>query len=310
MPNETEKKPVVEVVNFREKARAAYTANTPKPDVQPTEPEKKVEAPSVAEPEKKVELEKKPEIKPPSDTIAKSFEKLAVDRETLRKEREEFQAVVKKYEALEAAMKNKDPRALLALGGMTHEDYVRAWTGKGAEAEADAPEEPKKQAVDPTVAEMRTRLDQLEIQLQAERVSKAEREVEAAFAPHLEALKGEFPLSAKFGPETVKEALGIMKAHLQRTGAHLSEDPLEGFRTALAVIEERHKATVSRYRLLTTPQQSAKVSPDSETTDSSRVESVALTSGDEAARKPQSPTSEKAYKARALDAYRKHSLAR
>ena len=109
---ETPKPAAVPVVNYREKARAAYAANAPKPEAPLAAPEeKKVEPPpaevkaEVKPDEKKVEEKKVEEKKapPPSDTIAKSFEKLAVEREALRKERAEFEAAAKEVEAIRAA---------------------------------------------------------------------------------------------------------------------------------------------------------------------------------------------------------------
>ncbi len=315
MPDETPKPPAVKVVDFRANARAAYAANatkTPVVEVKPALPEAKPVAPNLGiggeeppevKPEGKVEPEK---VKPPSDSIAKSFEKLAVEREGLRKERAEFEAAQKELAAVKAAMTNKDPRALLALAGMTHADYVAAWTGKELPAD-DAPAE-KPTAPAPEVSALQKRLDQLESQLRTEREGQAEMKVTAALLPKLKEFEAEFPLAAKFGEDSVKEALQIMKDHFVRTKSTLSDDPVESLKIALSVIEERHQATVSKYGLLTSKPAAAKVAPEAPG-GSPRVESVALTNGDESSSpavktKPMTPAD---YRAQALGAYRKHT---
>ncbi len=316
MPDETPKPPAVKVVDFRANARAAYAANatkTPVVEVKPALPEapKPVapnlgiggEEPPEVKPEGKVEPEK---VKPPSDSIAKSFEKLAVEREGLRKERAEFEAAQKELAAVKAAMTNKDPRALLALAGMTHADYVAAWTGKELPADEAPAEKPATPA--PEVSALQKRLDQLESQLRTEREGQAEMKVTAALLPKLKEFEAEFPLAAKFGEDSVKEALQIMKDHFVRTKSTLSDDPVESLKIALSVIEERHQATVSKYGLLTSKPAAAKVAPEAPG-GSPRVESVALTNGDESSSpavktKPMTPAD---YRAQALGAYRKHT---
>lgn len=312
---ETPKPAAVPVVNYREKARAAYTANAPKVDVQPVDAQKResVEAPPPVEVKTEAKPEQKPEEKkaaPPSDTIAKSFEKLAVEREALRKERAEFEAKTKDLEALLAAKTARDPRALLALAGLTHEDYVRAYTGKEVppdeepRAEKDAKPQPNAE-----FAELQKQFEDLRAELQREKFEKSQRQVVDAFVPHLKSLEAEFPLSARLGEESVREALEVMKQHFARTGKHISEDPLESFRAAIAVVEEGHQATVRKYGLLTSEKAPAKVQGQSEAPESPRRESVALTNGDGTAPlAPKSPpTKPEDYRARAREAYRKHT---
>jgi hypothetical protein len=100
-----------------------------------------------------------------------------------------------------------------------------------------------------------------------------------------------------------------MQKHFEKTRESLAEDPIEAFKVAMAVVEERHQETVRRYGLLTTPSEPAKMA--SEAPGSPRVESVTLTSGDETSSKlVRTPPSAGDYKARALEAYRKHSTSR
>lgn len=311
---ETPKPAPVPVVNYREKAMAAYAANAPK--VEAPE-ERKVEPPPAevkteAKTEQKVEEKKAP---PPSDTIAKSFEKLAVEREALRKERAEFEAAAKEVEAIRAAKAAKDPRALLALAGLTHEDYVRSYTGK--ELPPEEGEEPKAEKAEPQtnaeLLELKKKFDALESELQREKLEKTQRQVVDAFIPQLKALEAEFPLSAKFGEEAVRDALEVMKGHFARAGKHASEDPTENLRIALSVVEERYQkerdAAVRKYGLLTSEKAPAKVQGQSEAPGSPRSESVALTNGDGTApMAPKSPPIKpEDYRARARDAYRKHT---
>jgi hypothetical protein len=109
--------------------------------------------------------------------------------------------------ALKAAMANKDPRAVLALAGLTHEDYVRSFAGKELPEETPsktpAPAEPPEE-----LKALQTRLDELEGMLKQERLEKARRDVLSAFVPELEKLKGEFPFSAKFGEASVRRRFG------------------------------------------------------------------------------------------------------
>ena len=311
---ETPKPAPVPVVNYREKAREAYAANAPKPETKPEEKkgepppaEVKAEVKTEAKPEQKVEEKKAP---PPSDTIAKSFEKLAVEREALRKERAEFEAAAKEVEAIRAAKAAKDPRALLALAGLTHEDYVRSYTGK--ELPPEEGEEPKAEKAPQTNAELlelKKQFDALQAELQREKLEKSERQVVDAFVPHLKSLEAEFPLSARLGEESVRDALKVMQQHFTRTGKHISDDPIENFRAAIAVVEEGHQATVRKYGLLTSEKAPAKVQGQSEAPGSPRSESVALTNGDGTAPlAPKSPPIKpEDYRARAREAYRKHT---
>lgn len=316
MPAPENTKPApVPVVNYREKARESYAANQPKPEAKvetkPAEP-----APTEVKPEVKVEV--KPEVKveekkaAPSDTIAKSFEKLAVEREALRKERTEFEAKQKEIEALQAAIKNRDPRAILALAGLTHADYVASYTGKELppeEGEESKVEEKKAPQASSEVAELKERLDALQADLQKEHMEKTQRQVVDAFVSHFKSLESEFPLSSKFGEQSVTDALRVMNDHFARTGKHISEDPIESFRAAMAAVEEGHQATVRKYGLLTSEKAPAKVAGQSEASGSPRSESVALTNGDGSA--PLAPKTQPVkpedYRARAREAYRKHA---
>lgn len=227
--------------------RAAAVAALKSP---PPEVEAKKEEPKPAEPKK--------EEKPP-EAAENWFQKLAkreaefrAERETAQKALEAEKARFKTFEelgrvidpvTLQRAVASRDPMAFLQSAGFSYKDVVDAVMK--AQPGAAKPEEPAKLAEDPKVAVLEKRLAELEAERQATAVRDARAKLVEMGQKHLD--KEKFPFAAKFGAESLNEALDLLNDFHAKTGRLPADNPDDNFRIALAEIEARHKKIAERY---------------------------------------------------------------
>lgn len=198
---------------------------------------------------------KAPDIKPeqaPSPTIAASLQKIAEQNKALR-EREER---VKAYEdiarvvdplKLSRAAASRDPLAVLEAVGMRYEDVVDRVLQSQPKGTTPAKVE-EKPAEEGIVAELKAKLEKMEAERAAERVSQARSEIAKRSAALVTPEK--FPLVARLGQDAINEAVDVINEFAQQTGGKLPADTFEGnMELALAHVEERHRKIAERYGL-------------------------------------------------------------
>lgn len=209
----------------------------------PKEPVDEVEVPP--EPEAKPEEKPEPRLAQGFAQLKRAERKLAAERESLRREREEMDGRHKRAQQLFEA--GDVDGALRAQFGISYEDATMRMLGGKKEQKSNVPSE--------VMAELEA-LKKSNAQLQSERA--AEREAKAVASLKSEIRKAitskpdDFEYVGAFGDEGVEAAYEYMDSHFKRTGEILEIDE------ALSDLESQNDAVL--VRALTTKKAKLKLS--------------------------------------------------
>lgn len=227
------------------------TKSEPAPVVEDTKPTEI----KTAEPkeEKKVE-ETKDEIDAPSDSLKKSFEKLAKGNAELRAQEARLKPLLamadrldpNSLSAIARAVQSGDPVSALAALGYSHHDYARA-VANGRQA-------PREEAAEPDQSEMspaEQRIARLEQQLADMSIEKGRAAAMKDIA-QLGTDPAKFKFVARAGAEAHEKALMKLEDYFSRTGKMPAESRQESYTLALEAVEADYKKEATKWQRLLT----------------------------------------------------------
>lgn len=194
----------------------------------------------------------------PSDSIRKSFEKLASSSAELRAEKERLKPYLELADKLDPnslsavarAVKSGDPVSALAALGFSHADYAES-VANGRQPLRREQTQESQQEQSPAEA----RIARLEAQLSAMTVEKGRNEALGSIAK----MADKFELVSKFGSEAHSKALNIVEDYYVKHGVLPAETKDESYKMALELVESDLKKEADRWkRVLTIPETSNK----------------------------------------------------
>lgn len=225
-----------------EAAASAPAPEAPKTGDQPPAPENKTDV-------------KPPEPEKTPDFLKTSFDKLAIEKAELRKQREELKAAqeqASKLKDIEKAMQSGDPMAWLAAGGFKYSQVVDAVLGgKSLDKDTPAPKQEQPQS--------NKELESLKAEVQALR---AERARENVVSKVTQAAHGD---TEKFKYVNHLHAEGMAQNYLENYFSKTGELPIPGdldgsIKVALEAVETHLRKQAEQFKpLLTSTPEPVKV---------------------------------------------------
>lgn len=235
----------------------------------------KVEAKTEEKTEEKKEEPKGDEKKEddedaPSDSLKRSFEKLAKGNAELRAKEERLKpllAMVDRMDpnslsAVARAVQANDPVSALAALGFSHHDYARTV----ANGRAPAREEQEEQDTG-ELSPSEQRIARLEQQLAEMNIEKGRSKAMKAIS-ELAADPAKFKFVTRAGAEAHEKALAKLEDYFAKTGKMPAEDRQESYLLALESVEADFKKEATKWQRLLTDEKSTNiVAPDTGATE-------------------------------------------
>jgi hypothetical protein len=248
--------------NYRDAALKALEADPAwkEPEVAPASaaPEASKAGDQTPAPEVKAEVKPEEPAEKAPDFLKTSFDKLAIEKSEIRKQREELKAVseqAKKFESLQRAVESGDPMALLSAAGMKWSQVVDAVLGgKGPQEDPKAPVKQERPQANDELLAIKNELAAM----------KAERARETVINKVSQAAKAD---TERFKFVNHLNATGMAQGYLenywQKTGELPIPGDLEGsIKIALEAVETNLRKQAEQFKpLLTSGTDIATVSP-------------------------------------------------
>ena len=221
-------------------------------------------------PEVEEKVEAKKEEAPKSDSIKRSFERMAAEKVALRQEKERLKAYEeaakgtdpRTLQTLMQAIQSRDPVSLLAAAGFSHADYADAVVdGKRPMKQIEQPKEKSEVEI------LREELAQVRSRLQNEDISKGRQRTIAKLEEMAKAdSKYEYVTSVEGGAQ---RALEVLEDYVSKNGPPLDENGRvdqnqlnDLYELSLQYVEEDFKAQAQKWEKVLTKRKGATTVPN------------------------------------------------
>lgn len=191
-----------------------------------------------------------------SDSITKSFEKLAAEKAQVRQMQQEAAPYLQlknmgvdpgTMSVVARAISARDPVGVLTAFGFSHDDYVGAVVGKGSQPARQG--EPAKPQPAQAESELRQELQALKAQLQQLNIARGREELSGKVKAQLDG----FQYAKGFGDEATQQAISLLEQFAAQSGKLPGDTVEESIKIALEAVEENYAKQAARWKGILTP---------------------------------------------------------